>query len=58
MDADVYFTTVADADADADVQFITTADADADADVNKYADVPHMRMRMRISDTSLVPTCT
>ena len=54
MDADVYFTTVADADADADVQFITTADADADADVNKYADVPHMRMRMRISDTSLV----
>ena len=49
-DADVYFTT--NADAEADVQFITTADADAD--VEEYADVPRMRMRMRISDTSLV----
>ena len=52
-DADVYFTTNADADAEADVQFITTADANADADVKEYADVPRMRMRMRISDTSL-----
>ena len=50
-DADVYFTTNAGADAEADVQFITTADADAD--VKEYADVPRMRMRMRISDTSL-----
>ena len=52
-DADVYFITNADADAEADVQFITTADADADEDVKEYADVPRMRMRMRISDTSL-----
>ena len=51
-DADVYFTTNADADAEADVQFITTADADAD--VKEYADVPRMRMQMRISDTSLI----
>ena len=51
-DADVYFTINEDADANADVHFIEIADADADADVKKYADVP--RMRMRISDTSLM----
>ena len=55
-DSDVYYITNADADVDADVQFITTADADADADVKEYADVPRMRMRMRISDTSLAPS--
>ena len=49
-DADVYFTINEDADANADVHF--TEIADADADVKKYADVP--RMRMRISDTSLM----
>ena len=48
-DADANFTEIADADADADMRFIITADAD----VKKTADVSHLRMRMRISDTSL-----
>ncbi len=46
--ADIYLTT----NANADVSFIITADAEVDADVKNYEDVP--RMRMRISDTSLV----
>ena len=53
MDADIGLRENADADADADIGLWENADADADADVEFNADFPRMRMRMRISHTSL-----
>ena len=51
MDADIGLRE--NADADADIGLWENADADADADVEFNADFPRMRMRMRISHTSL-----
>ena len=54
MDADIGLRE--NADADADIGLWENADADADADVEFNADFPRMRMRMRISHTSLTHT--
>ena len=51
MDADIGLRENADADAGADIGLWENADADADVEFN--ADFPRMRMRMRISHTSL-----
>ena len=54
MDAELLSSENAIAEAEADLLLIKNAVADAIADINFTAEAPRMRLRRRISDTSLV----